>query len=508
MTFAVLGSDEMDRGEKRCDGRISWWRFDRVPALVAVFLLAYAVRLVPVLRGGGLHFYGRYDDGVYYTGSEALTFGHVPYRDFVLLHPPGSTIALMPFTVLGRLTSDPTGMTVARLSFMALGSLSAVLVAVIAGRWGPVRGLVSGLIYAASAAATYSEQATFLEPLGTFLTLVALLALTVPASRRSRWLDVAAGVALGLSCTVKIWYVAIVAAVLIALLLRRELRSAARLAAACVATAVVVLLPFFLLAPHRMWTMVVSNQLGRQGTPKPRLGRIPNMLGTKTVLDGASPVALHLVTLLVALLVLVAAVLCLRDRRAWPIVACFAAGAVVLIVSPSYFRHYGVLLAAPGALVLAIGLGGAVTAIRHTPLRTGAVIAAAAVVIWSGVVVAAAPTGKSFPSGRFIAAAPAGCIAADDPAALIQMNRLTTNFRRHCDVPVDVTGASYGSRVSRGQNLVFRTWLVDHLTDSDAFVVLRLRRDGLSEQERQQIRTYPILASGYGLNLRRGDGGS
>lgn len=475
-------------------------------ALFAVFLFALAVRMVPVLRGGGIHFYGRYDDGVYYTAAEALTFGHVPYRDFVLLHPPGGALALTPFTLLGRLTSDPVGMTVARLSFMALGSSSAVLVALIAGRWGRIRGLMAGLIYAASAAAAYSEQTTFLEPLGTLLTLVALLALAHRGGRRGQRLETLAGVALGLACAVKIWYVAIFGGIVLVLLIGREIRAAVRTVSAGVGAAGALTVPLLLLAPHQMWTMVVQDQFGRSDSSKPPLDRISSIVGTKTVLDGGAPWLLNAATVCLVLLLLLAVAVCAVERQARMIVATFVVSSVVLLASPAYFRHYGVLVAAPSALVLAVGFGRLVDRLRRPWVRRAVPILAGAAVIASGIAVAVSPAGRTFPSGPLSAAAPTGCIGSDDPAAVIQMNRLTSDFRDGCDVPVDVTGASYGAKVQRGENTAFRTWLVDHLVSSDGFVVLRLRNDMLSEQEKSRLRTFPVLASANGVNLRHGRG--
>ena len=138
----------------------------RVAPYVALAVLAFLARLLPALRGGGLLGLGAYDDGVYYTGAAALVAGRVPYADFVLLHPPGVLLALSPFALLGRLTSDPTGYAVARLAFMALGAANTVLVALLARRFGRVAAVVSGLFYALWFPATYWEARTTIEPLG------------------------------------------------------------------------------------------------------------------------------------------------------------------------------------------------------------------------------------------------------------------------------------------------------------------------------------------------------
>ena len=40
---------------------------------------------------------GNYDDGVYYSAATALVHGQLPYRDFLLLQPPGIAVLLAPF---------------------------------------------------------------------------------------------------------------------------------------------------------------------------------------------------------------------------------------------------------------------------------------------------------------------------------------------------------------------------------------------------------------------------
>lgn len=473
----------------------------RPPFAALIFVVAFLARLLPVIRGGGLTYYGRYDDGVYYAASDALTFGHVPYRDFVLLHPPGSTLALMPFTVLGRLISDPVGMSAARLAIMAVGGVNSVLVASIAAKWGKFEGLLAGLVYACSAAAIYSEQATFLEPLGSLLILVAALLLLSPES--GAWRSRAAGVALGLACAVKIWYAAPFAAVLVVLLVLRRLRTAIRVAVAGAVAAAIVLAPFFVLAPRQMWTMVISDQFGRDTSPTSRVARFASIFGTKTVLTGHTT-SVDVVTVVLVVVTLVMLIICMVDRRAWIVVALFVANLATLFASPSYFRHYGVFLIGPLALIFSIGLGRLLRPLPSLGLAVGGAALVAAVV-GSGVVTAWQPTGDRFPGARFSAAAPSGCITSDDPAGLIQMNRLSSDLRQGCDVPVDVTGASYGP-LPRRQNAAFQRWLTEHLLSGRAFVILRPRRDILAPAQKHALHAQPVLAAAEGLVLRSGLG--
>jgi alpha-1,2-mannosyltransferase len=54
--------------------------------------------------------------------------GRMPYRDFLLLHPPGIPLALQPFAALGAVTGDPLAMESARVAFMLLGAGSSLLI--------------------------------------------------------------------------------------------------------------------------------------------------------------------------------------------------------------------------------------------------------------------------------------------------------------------------------------------------------------------------------------------
>src|SRR3954454_24103846 len=95
--------------------------------LVAGFVVAVTARLVPVLHGYGLGALGNYDDGVHFAAAIGLVHGLLPYRDFLLLHPPGVALLLAPFAWLADLLGEPDAMMVARLCWMALAGLNAVL---------------------------------------------------------------------------------------------------------------------------------------------------------------------------------------------------------------------------------------------------------------------------------------------------------------------------------------------------------------------------------------------
>jgi alpha-1,2-mannosyltransferase len=232
---------------------------------VVVFAVAFVLRLLVPLTSRGLVGNYSYDASVYYSAGAALIHGRLPYRDFVLLHPPGVALAAAPAAWVGRLTSDHTGFALAALQFTALGAASAVLVALVARGLGVGRraATAGGLFYAMWFLSVRNEYLSRLEPLGNFLVLCGLLGYVGIGERHSRRSAVLCGAALGAATSVKIWYAVPLAVVLCFLLARRRPGDAGWTVLGAVAAAVLICGPFFALAPSSMWRMVISDQLGR-----------------------------------------------------------------------------------------------------------------------------------------------------------------------------------------------------------------------------------------------------
>jgi alpha-1,2-mannosyltransferase len=467
-----------------------------------VGVLALVVRMVPVLLGGGLTSFGRYDDGVYYAAADALTFGRVPYRDFVLLHPPGIALVLAPFALLGRLTTDPIGMGSARAAFMAIGAGNAMLVAGLCRRWGRRAAIVGGVLYACWGSAVYAEQSTMLEPLGNTALLIALLLLIHPTRGGSARAELLAGGALGLAATLKIWCIAPWAALVIWPLLQRRWATSARLAGAGAAAASLVLVPFFVLAPGSMFRMVVLDQLGRHTSGPPRLARIGHVFGIGRELTSHQP-GLTQLTAVAVLAVVVSAAFCWSDRSARPIVLVLGVNLAVLLASPTFFKHYASLAAAPAAVVVGIGFSLLLQRFRVAALAPATV----GVIVFCAALTAVAPVGKHLPES-FTGLAPSGCVASDDPTVLVQMDRLSSDLRTGCVVPVDVSGITYDTLnqvgSTRRHNQSWQHFLQSYLTTGRSFVVARQSADHLSAAVAKELTTRPTLAAGGGMALRRG----
>lgn len=471
----------------RPHARAAW-----APAVVAV--VALAARLVPVLRGGGLGGFLAYDDGVYFGAAESFVFGRLPYRDFLLLHPPGIVVVLAPFAELARWVSDDRAFALARLVFMGVGALNAVLAFRVARRLGLAAGLAAGLFYALWAPAAYAERTTLLEPLvnlGVLASLAALGDLRTTSRRRV----VAAGVALGLATAVKVWAV-VPALVLVGwLVVRAGHRRAAVFLAGVAAAGGAVCLPFFLAAPQRMIRLVVADQLGRTNNG---IGTVQRLAGMTDVhlTGGHATAGRARETLLLAVVVLVvAAVVAWREPLARPWTTLLAAQATVLLASPSYFSHYATYVAPTLALVAGAAAGLVVRGVRahapaSLPLATAALAAALGLAAVGGSALAR-PEGRPGPGAVVArAVADARCVTGDTPEVLITSDTMTRDLQHGCAVIVDVTGLTYDqdrgdlgqgwTRRARRRDLEWQRRVARYFTGSDVAVVAAHNGDGLA----------------------------
>jgi hypothetical protein len=459
----------------------------------AITLVAFVARLLPVVRGTGLQGVMGYDDGVYLTGAASLVAGRWPYADFTLLHPPGILMVLAPFAVLGRVTSDHIGLEAARLTFMAIGAVNAGLIALLSARYPRHRTSVAapaagGLFYALWYSSIYATRTTLLEGLGTLTLLVAL----VPVWRRptvpSPIAVYGAGAALGLGACTKIWGIVPLAVVAAWAFVAHGRAAAVRMVAGAVGLAALVCGPFLVAAPTQMPTMVVLDQLRRPpSTPSPVL-RALDASSLHWNAPHLAPTAALVVLALIAAAVLAACFVAWRSGGVLPVLL-LAATTTTLATSPSYFTHYGELVAAPLALVVA----GAVAALAESDRTTGLVRPSTVLPLLVLVLLELPTQGRTF--GRPLdvptlrrAVAPARCVATDTPSILAATDVLTRNLDVRCDVPVDLTGSVYGTyrqvradgrAVPRRLNQPWQAHLRRYLLSADAQLLVNPARTTL-----------------------------
>ena len=478
-----------------------------------VFVIALAARLAVVVfsHGGPLGSFG-YDGSVYYASADALTFGRLPYDDFVLLHPPALMLALTPFALLGRLTTDHAGFVAANTAFAVLGAINAMLVLCIARRMqlGRTAALLGGLFYAVWSNAIGGEYSIRLEPLGSCAFLCALLALSSTATTGRRRGLLFAGAALGVAASTKIWWIVPVLIVLVWQCITLPKRRALTLTAGVLAAGLAINVVFFLNAPAAMWQMVVADQLGRHpggGSPAQRVAELSALdsalrgldwTTTKWVLSGLSA------------LVIVLCVAAWQTARCRLLVLVLAAQLCVLLYAPSYFSFYADYAAAAAALVLAGAAGYRVESRQFRPF-----VAVAAAIVGTAAsltVVSVIPRGTAvarFP-GQALAAGveDTKCVMADSPMALIELNALSHDFAHGCANWVDVTGRTYGIDapvgrfVSRPLNVRWQRDLRRYLLSGQAVILVRAGT-GVSAATRAAIDAHPVLEQSDGYTVYR-----
>lgn len=475
-------------------------------ACLLVAVTAFVVRLAMVLRGGGLGGLMSYDDGVYYSAAGSLWWGQLPYRDFVMVHPPGILLSLAPFAGLGRLTHDALGFQVARVAWMLVGSLNAALVVVAARRSGLVAATVAGLFYAVWTPAAMTETTTRLEPLVSLGLLVAVSVLSGgrPATRRGQ---VLAGCALGFAMAVKVWAVAPALVVVVWMMVTAGRRAAVRVAGGAALTATVICLPFWVVAPSGMTRMVVLDQLGRGRTWAGTGVRLVSALGLRSP-HGHYWWPLVGWCVAVAVIGAVAVVGSLGSSRGRLAIALLVVQLGVLLASPSYFSYYAAFLAPALALLVAGGVQWAARQRAGTLLLAGILAAVTAV----GTVAATASVGTPFPARDMARTVSSSrCATADSPDVLILTDLLQRDRRRGCRVMVDLSGLSYdgdamplradGTPVARALNPAWQRDLTGYLFSGDVTFLTRTPSDGFSPEALSRLDALPVLRRGDGFVL-------
>ncbi|WP_375502071.1 glycosyltransferase family 39 protein [uncultured Jatrophihabitans sp.] len=483
----------------------SWWRLSPAVAQLAVFLIAVAARVAVIVRHGALHGNFGYDAGVYFAAGDAFVHGRLPYRDFMLIHPPVEMLVLSPFAALTRVMSDESAFTTTILACTVLGGINAVLVVRVARRMGlgTRRATVAGLFYALWFGAIGSEFLIKLEPVGNLLFLLGLLAaLRVIDGGGARW-AVAAGAAAGASVSVKIWWIVPVVALVVWLGCRTRSRcTVGQALAGAVGVSVLVDGPFFAVSPHAMWSSVVVDQVTRGTTSASPLTRLADLSSITRLTGPLSQSALAVTSVVLLLAVGWVA------RRAWtlraarPAVVLLVVQGVVLLAAPSWFSYYADFVAVAAALTV----GAAAHPGRARPMRlpgAGWALTAAMAAITLTAIASGRSAVRPFPGSAELTrgASSARCVLSDSPMGLIELDALSRSFANGCRNWVDVTGRTYGSDRSSGRRVDNERWqrdLTAYLRSGDAVIIVRGSGTGLSTSTYREVRRDGVLVRAGG----------
>jgi alpha-1,2-mannosyltransferase len=428
--------------------------------VVAAVLLALGLRLYQLSRPGYLLGVTEYDDGPYFGSALALLNGAVPYRDFVIVQPPGITVLMLPAALLGKLAGTAWAMAAGRILTALAGAGSVPLV----GRLVRHRG-VTATVLACGVAAVFPDaiaaaHTVLVEP---WLTLFCLLGAAaafdgdrLTASHgRLAW----AGAAFGFAGAVEVWAIFPVMGLLILLL--RKPKNAMPFAAAMTAGFGIPVLPFAILAPGRLYNDIVQAQ-GRAGAVRVPLAaarglsRLREMTGLTSLHPAVSVQILAAIGILTIIFGSMAAGSVISDTEPaeldWFAVAAFAVISAAFLLPPQFYYHFSAFLAPFLALAIALG----VTRLKDAAWPAGggkdrgrlaAGLAGALIVAMTMVQVSHEAQTRARMAGPALTAVrqlipPGACLVTDQASVSIAINRFAST-RPGCPLLIDPVGTGY-----------------------------------------------------------------
>jgi alpha-1,2-mannosyltransferase len=270
--------------------------------LIACAAAACALRAYQLSRPGYLFGVTEYDDGVLFGNALRLVNGVMPYRDFSMVQPPGSTLLIAPAALLGRAAGTSAGLAASRLLTVAVDTANVVLLGVLVRHRGRVAVLIACGGYAVYPDAIIAAHTFLLEPWLNLLCLLGAVAVfdgdrVTTSRRRLAW----AGAAFGFAVAVKLWaLVPLVIAIVAVTVIARRVRPAAALAGGAALGLGLPLLPFVVLAPAALIRGVLIGQAVRDASTLANpVARLADLAGARLLPPGVPQRAVVLAAIIV-----------------------------------------------------------------------------------------------------------------------------------------------------------------------------------------------------------------
>ena len=418
-------------------------------------LLALCVALVGLSSANALFGATDYDGGVWFGAAVALAHGSLPYRDFVFVAPPGSTLLLAPLGLVSRLIGTRDAFAAARLLTVAVMAVNATLAGLVVRHRGAVATIVAGVAVALAPEALAADYSVLLEPYLMAALLVATLC-CFPAGKVAATRAVAlAGVAFGVAGAIKPWAVVPLLVAVVVVALERRLKALALLAGAAVGF-VVPCGVFFVGVPAAFVRDVVTSQLARAapGAVVPLAGRLGVLLGIGEVRGPErSLVAILICVFAIEVAACVVVWATVRGRSSpleWFALVATVATITTLLLPQVFYRHYAYFVEPFAAIVAALVVAHALEAVEaHWPVVSARTLGRAALA--TIVLLAVAPlaldlhratlaAGRAVDPGPAVAAVvpPGSCVVTDMSSIALSAGRFSSGGR--CPMVVDAFG--------------------------------------------------------------------
>ena len=450
-------------------GRRPAWLTPVNLVIIITTLVAFGLRLYyQYTRPGFLLGVAEYDDGPYFGSAIRFVHGSMPYKDFILVQPPGITLLMSPVGLLTYWTGTAWGLAIGRILTMLAGTAGVALAGLLVRHRGVLAALLTCGIMAIYSDGVAASHTILVEPWLVLFCLAGALAVfdgdkITASTRRLVW----GGVLFGFAGAVEAW--AIVPVLVLAALCLPRLKRAAIYIGGVAAGFLIPVLPFALAGPSQFYRSLITAQVGYRAHALrvPVLFRLRNMIGLPYALGW------HQTTLLLAVLALVifviavqAAAVAVRHQPP-PTLDWFAMASAALIVAmflwpPQFHYHFAQFLAPFMALTIALPVSRLLCGARQDGLavswphtsgpkaahRLGVAIAAVSAVALAVVAVAqlrfesaAARVIGPIPAAVDRLIPPGACVLTDQVSVTLAANRFVSTDP-NCPKLVDSLGTT------------------------------------------------------------------
>ncbi len=342
-------------------GRRPTWLTPVNVVIIVTTLVALGLRLYyQYTRPGYLFGVTEYDDGPYFGSAVRLVHGSLPYRDFILVQPPGITLLMSPAALLTYLTGTTWGLAVGRLLTVLAGTAAVLLAGLLVRHRGVLAVLLTCGIMAVYSDAVAAAHTVLVEPWLVLFCMAGAVAVfdgdrITASTRRLAW----GGAAFGFAGAVEGW--AIVPVLIVAALCLPQLRRAAVFAGGVAAGFLIPALPFFIAAPSQFYRSLITAQVGYRAHAV-RVGvllRLKNIIGFPYTLTWSQGTVLLVALAIVVFVIVTQAAAAAITRRPQPILDWFATVTAALVVAmflwpPQFHYHFAAFLAPFLALTIAL----------------------------------------------------------------------------------------------------------------------------------------------------------
>jgi alpha-1,2-mannosyltransferase len=448
--------------------------------IAAAALLALALRLYQLSRPGFLLSVNEYDDGPYFGSAVRLVNGALPYRDFLIVQPPGITLLMLPVALISKATGTASGMAIGRILTALAGAVAVALAGLLVRHRGALATIIVCGLMAVYPDSIQAAKTVLVEPWLVLFCLIGALAVFdgdgfTTSRRRLIW----GGVAFGFGGAVEPW--AIFPVIIVAVLALRRPRRLLAYAGGVAAGFLVPVIPFAALAPGQFYDATIVAQIGNRpnATRAALWVRLADMSGLADVKRPSHLLILAATVLIVAIVAGSVALGLLLTWRLPPVLDLFALGTTGLVVlaffwSAQFHYHFAAFLAPFLAMAIALPLSALVRDIRLVFGGDGAAVGAGdaaggapPVLLWGATALAGlailvmalvqfgweshnAPHLKLTVvthAQRLIP--PGSCLLADEVSFAVMANRLVSDVPG-CSLLLDATGTNYA--YSRGRD--------------------------------------------------------